>query len=112
AACRAAARIKATVRGVLASCDQVGHEYGVEVLSGQAILQPSLAPLDGVEKWSGHPTVQRSCAPFAVVEKRPERSFRTAAAPCLCRATFRISQSSIPSRSTLSTALAIGPSFT
>src|SRR6476661_10351456 len=90
AARSAAARIETTVRGVLALCDQVGHEYGVEVLSGQPIVQPSFAP-------------------FAVVEKRPERSFRTAEAPCLCRATFRISQSSIPSRSTSSRALAIGP---
>ena len=79
------------MRGVLASCDQSGQEYGVDVLIGQPIVQPSFAPL-------------------GVVEKRPERSFRTAAAPCLWRTTFRISQSSIPSRSTSSRALAIGPS--
>ena len=54
----AAVRIWATVRAVPALCDHVGHEYGVEVLSGQPIVQPSFAP-------------------FAVVEKRPERSFRT-----------------------------------
>ena len=52
-----------------ALCDHVGHEYGVEVLSGQPIVQPSFAP-------------------FAVVEKSPESSLRTAAAPCLCRTTF------------------------
>ena len=73
-----------------ALCDHVGHEYGVDVFMAQPIVQPSLAP-------------------FAVVEKRPERSLRTAAAPCLCRTTFRISQSSIPSRSTSRRALAIGP---